>query len=290
MSGVVPKWLEQLLGVESAGSGEGTLWTLRNSWALPPWITLLSVGGCLALVVFCYLREAGSASRGYRLALAAVRSLLVGLLFFMLAEFLLSLERTGLPYVVVMVDDSLSMQTEDRYSDEQLRTVIDRQLRSAKLGPATRLALAKSVLLGGDARLLRAIDDRYKLKVYFLDDTARAQSGGLAALERDMRQAKPSGESTRLGQGIRTVLNDLRGTPPTAIVLLSDGITTEGESLADAAGYARRKGVPLFIVGVGSEHGVRDLELSDLMVEDTVFVDDIVNFEFKLTATGYQGR
>ncbi|HEX3654232.1 MAG TPA: VWA domain-containing protein [Pirellulales bacterium] len=290
MSGVVPKWLEQWLGVESAGSGEGTLWTLRDGWSLAPWITLLTVGACLALVISCYLREAGSASRGFRLALAGIRCLLVGLLFFMLAEFLLSLERTGLPYVVVLVDDSLSMGTEDRYSDEKLRAAIDEQISSAGLGPATRLALAKSVLLGDGARVLRAIDDRYKLKVYFLDDTARLQSGGLDALKSDVRNAKPSGESTRLGQGIRTVLNDLRGTPPTAIVLLSDGITTEGESLADAAGYARRKGVPLFIVGVGSENGVRDLELSDLMVEDTVFVDDIVNFEFKLTATGYAGR
>jgi uncharacterized membrane protein len=290
MSGTLPKWLEHLLGVESAGSGEGTLWTLRDSWPLAPWITLLLLGGCLALVFSCYLREAGTASRGYRLGLAVVRSLLVGLLFFMLAEFLLSLERTGLPYVVVIVDDSGSMSVEDRYSDDKLRAMVDAQLRAAALSPATRLGLAKSVLLAGGAKLLRAIDDRYKLKVYLLDDTARLQSGDLGILERDVRQAKPTGESSRLGQGIRTVLNDLRGTPPTAIVLLSDGITTEGESLADAAGYARRKGVPLFIVGLGSETPVRDLELSDLMVEDTVFVDDVVNFEFKLTATGYQGR
>ncbi|HEX4149544.1 MAG TPA: vWA domain-containing protein, partial [Pirellulales bacterium] len=290
MSGTLPKWLEHLLGVQSAGSGEGTLWTLRDSWPLAPWITLLALGGCLALIVSCYLREAGSASRGYRLALAAIRSVLVGILFFMLAEFLLSLERTGLPYVVVIVDDSRSMSIEDRYSDEKLRTLVDAQLRSASQASASRLGLAKSLLLGSNSAVLRAIDDRYKLKVYFLDDTARLQSGDLAALERDVREAQPAGESTRLGQGIRTVLNDLRGTPPTAIVLLSDGVTTEGESLADAAGYARRKGVPLFIVGLGSETPVRDLELSDLMVEDTVFVDDIVNFEFKLTATGYQGR
>ncbi len=48
--------------------------------------------------------------------------------------------------------------------------------------------------------------------------------------------------------------------------------------------------MPLFTVALGSETPIRDLELSDLLVDDVVFVDDVVNFEFKLTATGYAGR
>ena len=74
---------------------------------------------------------------------------------------------------------------------------------------------------------------------------------------------------------------------PSAIVLFSDGINTEGESLADAAAYARRKGVPLFTVGLGNEKPNRDLVVSDLLVDDVVFVDDMVNFEFKLTGHGF---
>ena len=79
------------------------------------------------------------------------------------------------------------------------------------------------------------------------------------------------------------MLSDLRGTPPAAIILLSDGVTTDGESLSKAARFARGKGVPLFTVGLGSERPIRDLEISDLLVDEVVFVDDIVNFEFKLT-------
>ena len=48
----------------------------------------------------------------------------------------------------------------------------------------------------------------------------------------------------------------------------------------------RRKGVPLFTVAVGSEQPVRDLELADLLVDEVVFVDDVVNFEFKLAGHG----
>ena len=80
---------------------------------------------------------------------------------------------------------------------------------------------------------------------------------------------------------MRSVLDDLRGTPPAAIVIVTDGINTDGPSLADAAVFARRKGVPLFVVGLGSDQPLRDLELSDLLVDEVVFVDDMVNFQFQ---------
>ncbi len=86
------------------------------------------------------------------------------------------------------------------------------------------------------------------------------------------------------------MLGDLRGTPPAAIVLVTDGINTDGPSLAEAARQARHKGVPLFTVGLGSEQPVRDVELADLLVDEVVFVDDVVNFQFKLTATGLAGK
>jgi hypothetical protein len=74
------------------------------------------------------------------------------------------------------------------------------------------------------------------------------------------------------------------------VIVLSDGITTEGESLADAARHARHKGVPVFTVGLGSEKPVRDLELADLLVDEVVFVDDVVNFEYKLIGRGLAGK
>jgi hypothetical protein len=290
MSGTLPKWLEAWLGAGSAGSGEGTLWSLRDSWPLPPWATVLLVVFSVAFMFFCYLREAGNASRSMRLILASMRSLLVFIILFMLAQFMLSLERTGLPYVVVLVDDSQSMGIEDRYNDEKIRATVAHELAAAGLDKPSRLNVAKSVLLADNAMLLRAIDESYKLKLYYLDDTVRGQSGTVDQLAANLSKLAPTGESTRLGQGVRTVLNDLRGTPPTAIVILSDGINTEGDSLSDAASYARRKGVPLFTIALGSETPVHDLELSDLLVDDVVFVDDVVNFEFNLTATGYAGR
>ena len=75
-----------------------------------------------------------------------------------------------------------------------------------------------------------------------------------------------------------------------AIVVASDGINTEGPGLSDAAAYARRKGVPLFFVGIGSDRPAPGLRLSDLEVEESVFVNDVVHFRFRLTANGFQGQ
>ncbi len=41
MSGILPHTLERLLGVEAAGTGEGTLWSLESTWGWAPWVTLL---------------------------------------------------------------------------------------------------------------------------------------------------------------------------------------------------------------------------------------------------------
>ncbi|MEX2122149.1 MAG: hypothetical protein WD847_21395 [Pirellulales bacterium] len=290
MTGTVPNWLERWLGVPEAGSGEGTAWALDHGWDFAPWATLLVGAAAVAWIIACYLREIGTAGKGYRAALTGIRLALVGIVLFMVAGFVVSLHRTGLPYVVVIVDDSASMGIADRYDDEKLRALIDERLKEAALTDGTRLNLAKSVLLARRGAFLRAIDQRYKLKVYYLSADARAQSGSAEELIESLRALDATGASSRLGQGVAAVLDDLRGTPPTAIVLLSDGITTDGPTLAEAALDARRKQVPLFTVALGSETPTRDLELGDLLVDEVVFVEDVVNFEFKLTAHGLEGR
>ena len=73
-------------------------------------------------------------------------------------------------------------------------------------------------------------------------------------------------------------------------MLLSDGQTTEGEPLSKAAELAARKGVPLYTIGLGSAEPARDIELTELLVDDVVFVDDAVRFQAKLSARGFAGE
>src|SRR5688572_13079623 len=104
------------MGVEPARAGEAIVPRLRFEQPWSQGLTLLVVLGCAGLIVWLYRRE-GQASTPYKMALASLRIALVLLAVFMLSEAVLSVERTGLPYFVVMVDDSASGQVVDQYAD-----------------------------------------------------------------------------------------------------------------------------------------------------------------------------
>ncbi len=288
MNDPLPSWIERVLGIE-AEAGEGTTWSLDHSWGWPPWVTFLVVVVAVVFAAASYLRENRQAPAWYRMFLAAIRTTLVGIVLVMLAQLVLTLQRTGLPYVAVLLDDSLSMTIVDRY-DDSVRKTLQERVRKAGFEPASRWNLARTLLSENGGAVPAAIFERYKLKVYYLTGPRPSPAASPEELLDELRAAEPVGENTRLGAALRAVLDDLRGSPPAAIVIFSDGISTDEPSLTQAAPYARRKGVPLYLVGLGDDKPVRDLRLSDLLVDDVVFVDDVVYFEAKLAATGYAGR
>jgi len=270
MHGTLPNWMERWLGLAARG-GEGTAWRIELRWPWPSWVTLLAAAAAVATIVAIYLREGRQASRRYRLTLAAVRLAVLGMVLVMIAQVELLLERTGLPYIAVLLDDTRSMTTVDTY-------------------PKSRWDLARALLAENHGQLLSDLAENYKLRFYYLTGVQASQRADVPGIVEELGSREPLGQSTRLGAAVRTVLDELRGATPAAIVLVTDGINTEGPPLADAAAYARRRGVPLFFVAVGSDQPVRDLRLSDLLVDDVVFFNDVVPFRFRLTGTGLVGK
>ncbi len=294
MNGTLPYWLERWFGV-AADAGEGTAWTLDYVWPLPAWATLLLAVAAVAYVVGIYLRENHRTPLWTRMTLAGMRLALVAMLLLMLAQVSLGLKRTGLPYVAVLLDNSESMTLADSDNEElgaKLRDGLAR-LDSAAAEP-TRWNLARALLLDQDRRLLRALEGDYKLRFYYLADTpsgARVAAGtDLDTLVEELLATDAAGKSTRLGDAVRTILDDLRGTAPAAVVALTDGVVTDGVPLEEGAASAARRGVPLFLVAVGDDQPVRDVTLTDLLVDNFVFVGDILSFEARLTATGFAGE
>jgi uncharacterized membrane protein len=199
-------------------------------------------------------------------------------------------------------------------ADEAARLAIQVQAlqnRLAQVGspnwrPA-RLQLIQSFLADDQPDWLKTLLDRRKMKVhiYHLDQDGRAlklkeagpQGGELDDLTepRQLEEArkaiatlKAHADESRLGSAVRQVLDNFRGSSLAAVVMLTDGVTTRDENLGQVADYAAQKGVPLFFVGVGDDHEVRDLKLHDLQVEDTIFVNDTAIFDARLTGHGYK--
>ncbi len=281
-------WLQRLVGVEP-GSGESAAWGLSFSWDWPPWLTVLFVVLAAAYVLRSYLGRSRRGRIGYRLLLAGLRLATLAVVLAMLAQVTLVLQRTGLPYLVLVLDDSQSMGVVDPY-DKPVRAAIADRVQRAGFAPASRWNQARALLAEDDAALLRALAANYKLRVQLvggrrLDDTRSAE-----AIVAQLQSLEPQAESTPLGSVVRGAIDELRGTPPAAVVVLSDGIVTEGPSLYEAAVYARRRGVPLYLVGLGDDRPVRDVKITDGLVDRVVFVDDVRYFEAQVSATGYEGK
>ncbi len=101
--------------------------------------------------------------------------------------------------------------------------------------------------------------------------------------------ASKKNDASHLGAAVRQVVKDFRGNGLAAVVMLTDGVTTEGEeTLAQASQMAAEAGVPLFFVGLGDAHEIRDVSLQGLKAEDTVLVNDLLDFDVNVVAKGYK--
>jgi len=282
-----------LLGEELPSSAAGAERALDGNWAWDPAAIVLLVvfaAASIAFVLFFYFKERSNAGRLYRLSLAAIRLAIIALIGVLLYGLHIDFNRTSLPVIAVLLDESASMAFVDEYRDDSLTEQLAASTAAAGFDSNARFDVARSLLLADDAAFLRQLEEDQQLRVYTLAGNARAQPTNISELVDELRRLSPEGNTSKLGTGLREVLSELRGTRPTAIVVLTDGVTTEGPTLSEAASYARRKAVPLYIVGIGSENPTRSVELSNLMVDDAVFVEDYVDLEFNLTASGLEGR
>ncbi len=281
-----------------ASGAAGTEISRSHSWPWGPSGTLLLVAAAAAWVVYVYGHERGRAGVGLKTLLASLRILLIVLLVFLLYGWMLNRHRTDLPDLVLMLDDSASMATVDESRDGKQQADLARRLQAAALPQSARLELVKLLLLERDATLLRQLQQRYRLKVFLAGGSARPLAGGAPAeatseapaWAAELRQVQAGEPVSRLGKSLQEVLASQRGRPTAALILFTDGVTTEGKTISEAAAEARRKAVPLFLVGLGNTQPPRDVRVADLLVDDVVFAGDLVHFDFKVSAAGYEGQ
>jgi hypothetical protein len=294
--------VEQALNIPAPAPGEGSRWRLEFSpylldAASDPWLAGGIALAGLALVVWIYAREGRTASSVYRVLLAGLRvCLLLLMLAVLLPQLKLWFERQGWPDLAIIIDDSASMSTTDRYRDPQVQAAAEKLSSVADLPGPERLALAQALLSRDNPDWLNTLLTQRKVKVHIYhcstrahrisDITEREDLKSTSQAIRDLR-ADSKNDSSQLGGAVRQALNDFRGSSLSAVVMLTDGVTTEGEDLVKVSKYAAQLGVPLFFVGIGDSHEIRDLALHDVQVDEAVYVNDRVVFEARLTGHGF---
>lgn len=182
--------------------------------------------------------------------------------------------------VVAALDELLRNQQEqaDRglyEGDEAVRTASDR------LTSSSRLELAERALLDEKTGLLNVLSARIPVFGFTMAEMVRGlplRSGSTVA-RRLLTEA--DGAQTRIEAGILGALEQLRGRPARAVVLLTDGRSTgDGELRSQVMGT----GVPVFPVTVGRERSIRDLAITSLRMPESAYAGESVNLHVELAS------
>lgn len=281
---------ERLPTPSADAPSEGLETSYAHSWSGPPWLTVLAVLAALAVTGFCYWRERGEARSLARGGLALLRASLLLLVAWMIYGWSRQQHRTDLPDLAVILDDSESMATVDLWDDEQVRREVFAKLKSLDAQDASRWRIAQELLLDNGRPWREALEARYRVKWFLAGQTLRQLGEAGRSIDEPLRIATPRETSSRLGQAVLDVLQLQRGRPTAAILLVTDGVTTEGPAVSEAARQARRRQTPLYVVGIGSEQPPRDVRLAELRVDETAYVRDVLHFDVQLSSQGYAGK
>ncbi|MFO8012869.1 MAG: VWA domain-containing protein [Phycisphaerae bacterium] len=304
-------WLD-ILGFDTARIPKGAetefIWTHAPS----SWVAIAAVllaAAALYIVWWLYRRESGTCPRGVRVLLAAIRiaCVLVLALVLMGPALAVTLRRSLEPYVILLLDDSLSMSLRDRYDAagaERLAAVTGRTAEALTAKHPARAEVVDALLRRDDARFLRRLQAVGRVRVMTFSDRLRLRDAiGLdpeavppeaadAALDAGPPKGppvpplEPSATATNLAGAIRDALDAVAGSPLAGLVLVSDGQHTSGSDPRAAADAAARRGVPILAVGVGDPRPPQNLRTAEVWAPETVFRGDPFAVQARVQAEG----
>jgi hypothetical protein len=124
----------------------------------------------------------------------------------------------------------------------------------------------------------------------------RAYSIGHELADLEMSDGKlPEGllsyeNQSRLGEGLQQLLTQCTGRPVAAVVLMSDGITTQGKTLEQIDRFIKRSNIPIFAVAMEPEIPLQDASLGHVTSPGHALVGENVLFKVPVFAQELEGR
>jgi len=237
--------------------------TFPNAWGAPSWFLpvgiLLVIG--LAILAWSYARS--RASGPMKVLLTTLKLVAIGLLALCLLE---PMERTSRPekganLMVVMADDSQSLQIKDRGQSITRETQLKQKLND-------------------DSQWLVKLAEDFDVRRYQFDRRLRPVSN-FVGYQADQR-------GSDLVSNLSLVSNRFAGRPSAGILLLTDGNLTDAESGLESIDWDKTP--PVYPVVVGQKRPARDLGITRVTSTQTNFESAPVTITAELMAHGYAGR
>jgi len=282
---------------------------LPEGWTAVGGLALLAA--LLWTVVWMYRHEGRTgASFRARMLLAATRCVVLLALAAVWLEPVLAtyLTRWVESYCLVLVDDSASMDLQDRYRDEGRAARVAGVLGAAPSGPVRRSDLARRLLTRQDGRLLRDLTARNAVRVFRFGEglepvvTLRARRDGGGALRSEEPDAAVDleralsfaarGSATNAAQALRQAVQAARsgGSPLAGVIMLTDGGFTDADAFETVAAVVGEHDLPLHLVGIGDPAPPQNVRVVEVNAPESAFASDPFQITAHLSATELTGR
>lgn len=237
---------------------------IPDTWGAVGWIWPSVLLILLALVVTSWAYWQGRASGGWKALMIAMKLAAFLLLAICLLEPMYQYSRpeAGANLMVVLADDSQSLQIKDRGKTETRETELKRKLTE-------------------DSGWLNQLAEDFDVRRYQFDRRLRpvANYSEYAADQR----------GSDLLSNIGLVTSRFSGRPSAGIVLLTDGNATDA-SLLELEALDWESLPPIFPVLIGKDRPAKDLGITRVTSTQTNFESAPVTITAELMAHGYQGK
>jgi len=273
----------------------------RLGW--PLLVLLLAVAAAVLYVAYLYHRER-MISKGKRVLLGTIRSVIFAIIILLLFEPVLGLNVTvDLPRtVLVLRDASDSMNIKDdrvRPADQREAALAmgklsyDNPFANVSALPeddlqavsaVSRLQMANSLLNHPTERVFENMAKTYEVRHF---DFAEK----LVSIDNryDGNTPDPGDQATWVGSSLDEALSRFSGQSISAVIILTDGASNGGLEPLEIASRMKERLIPLYPIGLGLA-APPDIRIDAMLLPETVFVKDKVPVRVQISALGFAGR
>ncbi|MCH7870418.1 MAG: hypothetical protein IID33_01830 [Planctomycetes bacterium] len=301
--------LQWLLGLENIQLDRDVPLALKwqAPWTIEAWMLVCFGLAVATWVGLIYRRERAPLIR--RVFPAGVRCAIIALAVAVLCRPALVLQRDRVEpsFVALVLDTSMSMAERDKYRSADLARSVSRGAgleEAERVWDFSRFDLASAALTRSGGRAIATLLEHNAVqlatfadRLTLLDYVTRRSTGngqsqpagrlaGADVLIKAVRQCEPDGTSTDIAGAISSIMREAQGRRLSAIVLVSDGAATQPGRLNEVLDEAAERQIPIFPVRIGSPAAPLDIALTSVLAEQSVFVNDRLAVQARITARG----
>ena len=231
------------------------IWLSGSQWPVGLWLVCLIVVAVLVRWLYYRVYAAEPARHLWWLRFAAIGMTLIALADLTRKQF-----QVELPQLVIAIDNSGS----SRFPNDPRQPSV------------SRMDMIKTVL---DNQRLQQLAAQFQLS--FWEFGSEAQRLDSDSFRQQLDGSQPSSE---LGDSLADIVDRHAGKNAAAMLVFSDGATTDGVSLREAAKRATANGLPLFVLGTGSPRQPKNISVEPIITNQRVRSGEPTRLTFDVKA------